>query len=323
MRVVTDPADAAPVPRALALGTFDGVHIGHRRVIGVALREAAERGLRSTVVTFDRHPLTVIDPARQPRLLTSLDEKRRLIDEIGPDELVVLPFDRAMADMTPHAFCADLLAGVLRAQVVVVGENFNFGAGGRGDAAGLRQCGREHGYETVVVDLVTERGRTISSTRIRRLLREGELEEVREILGRPPHAVGQVVVGVRRGRTLGFPTANIEAEAGAIFPGVGVYAARAYVGGRWYRAAVNVGHNPTFASPDAETARVSIEAHLLDFEGDLYDRELRLDFLHRLRGEERFASVDELVEQMRRDVAETAALDDPAFVEAGLGQAGG
>jgi riboflavin kinase/FMN adenylyltransferase len=296
MLLVTDPRDAEPVPRVLALGTFDGVHIGHRRVIGAALREGAERGLRSTVVTFDRHPLSVIDPSRQPRLLTSLDEKERLIAELGPDELVVLPFDRAMADLSPQ----------------------NCGAGGAGDAEALRCCGRAHGYETVVVDLVTERGRTISSTRIRRLLREGGLEEVREILGRPPSATGRVVAGVRRGRTLGFPTANIEVEVGTIFPGVGVYAARAEVDGGWYRAAVNVGHNPTFASPDAETSLVSVEAHLLGFEGDLYHRNLRIDFLHRLRGEERFASIDELVAQMRRDVAAAAALEDPAFDEAGL-----
>ncbi len=319
MLLVTDPKDAEPAPRALALGTFDGVHIGHRRVIGTALREASERGLRSTVVTFDRHPLAVIDPSRQPRLLTSLAEKQRLIAELDPDELAVLPFDSAMAMMSPEAFCGALLAGALKARVVVVGENFSFGLGGAGDAAALRRCGEEHGYETVVVDLVTERGRTISSTRIRRLLRQGDLEEVREILGRPPSATGQVVAGVRRGRTLGFPTANVEVEAGTIFPGLGVYAARARVGDRWYRAAVNVGRNPTFASADADTARVSIEAHLLGFEGDLYHTELHIDFLRRLRREERFGSVDELVEQMGLDVAAASTLEDPAFDEAGLG----
>jgi riboflavin kinase / FMN adenylyltransferase len=306
------------VPRALALGTFDGVHIGHRRVIQTALRAARERGLRSAVVTFDRHPLAVVDPGRQPRLLTSSEEKQRLIAELEPDELVVLPFDQAMAELPPARFCGELLAGALCARVVVVGENFNFGAGGAGDAGALRRCGAEHGYEAVVVGLVTEHGHTISSTRIRRLLREGRLDEVREILGRPPSATGRVVAGVRRGRTLGFPTANVEVEAGTIFPGIGVYAARVEVEGAWYRAAVNIGHNPTFTSHEAETAPVSIEAHLLGFGGDLYHRVVRVDFLHRLRGEERFASPDELVARMRRDVEETAALDDPAFVEAGL-----
>ncbi len=318
MLLVTDAKDAEPVPRALALGTFDGVHVGHRRVIETALAAARERGLRSAVVTFDRHPLAVVDPERQPRLLTPLAEKERLIAELAPDELVVLPFDRTMADLAPEAFCAGLLAEGLRARVVVVGENFNFGAGGAGDAGALRRCGVAHGYETIVVELVTERGRTISSTRIRRLLREGELEEVREILGRPPSATGRVVAGVRRGRTLGFPTANVEVEAGTIFPGIGVYAARVLVGGRWYRAAVNVGHNPTFTSRDAEKAPVSIEAHLLGFCGDLYHEVVRVDFLHRIRGEERFASPDELVARMRRDVEETARLDDPALAEVGL-----
>jgi riboflavin kinase/FMN adenylyltransferase len=318
MLLVTDVMDAEPVPRALALGTFDGVHIGHRRVIETALRAAAERGLRATVVTFDRHPLAVVDPARQPRLLTSLEEKRRLIAALGPDELVVLPFDRAMAELPPADFCGALLAGALQARVVVVGENFNFGAGGAGDAGALRRCGAEHGYEALVVELVTEHGHTISSTRIRRLLREGDLDDVREILGRPPSATGRVIAGVRRGRTLGFPTANVEVEAGTIFPGIGVYAARVQVGDDWYRAAVNVGHNPTFTSLDEEKAPVSVEAHLLGFEGDLYHRDLRVDFLHRLRGEERFASPDELVARMRRDVDETAALDDPAYAEVGL-----
>jgi len=322
MLLVTDVKDAEPVPRALALGTFDGVHVGHRRVIETALRAAAERGLRSAVVTFDRHPLAVVDPARQPRLLTPLSEKERLIAELAPDELVVLPFDRGMADLAPAAFCGGLLADALRARVVVVGENFSFGAGGAGDAESLRRCGAEHGYETVVVELATERGHTISSTRIRRLLREGALEEVREILGRPPSATGRVVAGVRRGRTLGFPTANVEVEAGTIFPGIGVYAARVLVGSEWYRAAVNIGHNPTFASREAERAPVSVEAHLLDFDGDLYHRALRVDFLHRLRGEERFGSPDELVARMRLDVEATAALEDPAFAEVGLPAAG-
>ena len=169
-----------------------------------------------------------------------------------------------------------------------------------------------------MVPLLTERGSTISSTRIRELLRDGELEEVREILGRPPSATGRVVRGVQRGRTLGVPTANIDVEAGTIFPGRGVYAARALVGGRWYRAAVNIGHNPTFRSNDEETAHVSIEAFLLDFDGDIYERDIRVDFLHKLRDERRFADVDALVAQMHDDISETAVLRDPALEEVGL-----
>jgi riboflavin kinase / FMN adenylyltransferase len=318
MEVVADTAALAPRPRALALGTFDGVHAGHRAVIGRAVRLAAERGLTSAVVTFDRHPLAVVDPARGPRLLTSNDEKVRLIADLGPDELIMLPFDEQLAALTPSEFCGDLLAGALRARVVVVGENFTFGARGAGDAAQLRACGAASGYDVEVCELITERGEPISSTRIRRLLRDGELEEVREILGRPPSASGVVVHGDERGRTLGVPTANVDVEAGTIFPGRGVYAARAQVDGTWYRTAVNIGHNPTFQSREEPTAHITVEAFLLDFTGDIYDREIRLDFLHKIRDERRFDSAEALVTQMRLDIASAASLEDPELLAVGL-----
>jgi riboflavin kinase/FMN adenylyltransferase len=319
MEVVADISRLAARPRALALGTFDGVHAGHRAVIRRAIELAHERGLASAVVTFDRHPLTVIDPARVPRLLTSNEEKIRLIGELGPDQLVMLPFDEQLAALTPAEFCAGLLAGKLQARVVVVGENFNFGAGGAGDAAQLRACGAANGYDVEVCELVTEHGEAISSTRIRRLLHDGKLEEVREILGRPPSAAGIVVHGDKRGRTLGVPTANVDVEAGTIFPGRGVYAGRASVNGAWYRAAVNIGHNPTFQSKDEPTTHVTVEAFLLDFSGDIYDREIRLDFLHKIRDELRFDSADALVAQMRKDIAAARDLADPALDEVGLG----
>ena len=230
-----------------------------------------------------------------PRLLTSNEEKVRLIEELGPDELIMLPFDEQMAALTPAEFCAGLLAGSLQAKAVVVGENFNFGARGAGDAAQLRACGAANGYDVEVCPLVTEHGEPISSTRIRRLLHDGELEEVREILGRPPSAAGLVAHGDKRGRTLGVPTANVDVEAGTIFPGRGVYAARAFVAGSWYRAAVNIGHNPTFQSREEPTTHVTVEAFLLAFSGDIYEREIRLDFLHKIRDERRFDSVDALV----------------------------
>ena len=318
MRVVTDLTDLERRPRAVAIGTFDGVHAGHREVIGRAVELGRERGLLATVVTFDRHPLAVVDPAHVPSLLTPLAEKVRLIEELGPEELVLLSFDERLAALTPPEFCRTVLADALQARLVVVGENFNFGAGGAGDAAQLRACGAAHGFETVVVSLVTEHGKTISSTRIRRLLNRGELEEVREILGRPPSAAGLVVAGDRRGRTLGVPTANIDVEAGTIFPGRGVYAARVLVDGVWYRAAVNIGHNPTFRSKAVETIHVTVEAFLLGFSGDIYERPIRVDFLHKIRDERRFDSVPELVAQMRRDIAQTADLGDPAFAEVAL-----
>jgi riboflavin kinase / FMN adenylyltransferase len=317
MEVFTDLAAVPRRPRAVAIGTFDGVHVGHQAVIGRAVRLARERGLASAVLTFDRHPMEVVAPQHVPRMLSTLPDKVRLIEEQGPDELLLLTFDAGMAALPAADFCARLLGDVLQARVVVVGENFNFGAGGAGDVGLLRDCGAAHGYEAIVEPLVTEHGKTISSTRIRRLLHDGELEEVREILGRPPSATGRVIPGDQRGRTLGVPTANIEVHAGTIFPGKGVYAARARVQGLWYRAAVNIGHNPTFVE-NAETAPISIEAHLLQFAGDIYDHDIHVDFLHKIRDERRFDSVDDLIAQMQDDIRRTAQLADPALVEVGL-----
>jgi riboflavin kinase / FMN adenylyltransferase len=318
MRVVTDLRALERRPRAVAIGTFDGVHAGHRAVIARAMQAASELDLTSSVLTFDRHPLAVVAPDHVPQLLTTQAEKTRLIAELGPEELVVLSFDEKLAALEPEEFCEEVLVGALDVRFVVIGENFSFGAGGRGDAATLAACGERHGFEAVAVTLVTDEGHAISSTRIRRLLREGVLEEVRQVLGRPPTATGRVVHGVRRGRTLGFPTANIDVEAGLIFPGRGVYAARVLVDGRWYRAAVNIGHNPTFRAADASLAHVSIEAFLLGFVGDIYDHAIRVDFLHKLRDERRFDEVDALVAQMHSDIGATAALRDPAFSEVGL-----
>lgn len=318
MIIVTD-VDAVPATRrVLAIGTFDGVHVGHRAVIERAVGLAGERGLTSTVVTFEHHPLATVDPGREPRALTPLALKAELIAELGVDELVVLRFDAGLAGLPAEEFCDTVLRSRLGAAVVVVGRNFNFGAGARGTADTLHACGERLGFETVIVPLSGAGGRPISSTRIRSLLESGELAEARAILGRPPRAKGKVVRGFQRGAKLGFPTANIEAETGTMFPGRGVYAARALVGDRWHRAAVNVGHNPTFLHHGDETGLVHVEAFLLGFEGDIYGETVRIDFLARVRVEERFEYVDDLVAQMRRDIETIAALADPAFAEVGL-----
>jgi len=318
MRVYRTAAAAPAHPRVVALGTFDGVHVGHQAVIGRAVARAREEGLASAVVTFDRHPLSVVDPGRTPRLLTPLEEKLGLIATLGPDEAVVLPFDAALASLPAEAFCRDLLHSRLRARAVVVGENFRFGAGGAGDPEALRRWGEELGLAVEVVPLVNHGGQPISSSRIRRLLARGALEEVRAILGRPPAAEGVVVGGDRRGRRLGVPTANVDVEAHRVFPGRGVYLAAARVGADWFRAAVNVGRAPTFRAADDEAAHLLVEAHLLGFSGDLYGRRLRLEFLHKLRDEQRFDDVDGLLAQLRRDLRAAAALDDPVLREHGL-----
>ena len=316
--IVRDLRALEPLPRALAIGTFDGVHIGHREVISATVRAAREQGLTATALTFDHHPLSIVSPVDEPRVLTPFALKVELITELGVDEIVVMPFDRSTAKLDPDAFCKEILSERLGTRLVVVGRNFTFGADGSGSTTTLRACGRRYGFATALVPLARAGGRPISSTRIRRLLQDGRLEQAREILGRPPRTVGRVVRGFQRGRQLGFPTANIEAETGTMFLGRGVYAARARVGERWYRAAVNVGHNPTFLHHGDETGIVHVEAHLLGFEGDIYDQEVRLDFLSRIRAETAFEYIDDLVARMHLDIESTATLDDPAYDEVGL-----
>jgi riboflavin kinase / FMN adenylyltransferase len=268
-------------PRSVAIGTFDGVHLGHREVI---------RG-SDTVLTFDPHPLSVIHPEATPKLLTTFPVKRDLIESLGVNELVVIPFDRSFSQQSAEEFVQDVLIRRLGAERVSVGENFRFGKGAKGTADFLRSHDE---FETNVTPLVEVAGETVSSSQIRGLVAAGEVMEAAEFLGGPFLFEGDVVEGDRRGRTLGMPTANLVPDDAYVHPGHGVYAALA----NDRPAAVNVGVRPTF-----ETGRgLLVEAHLIDFDGDLYGETLRIAFLERMRGEKRFESVDELVEQMNRDV---------------------
>jgi riboflavin kinase/FMN adenylyltransferase len=283
MRVTPLP-EAERRPRRIAVGEFDGVHLGHREVI---------RG-SDTVLTFEPHPLAVIRPEAAPRLLTSLAVKADLVESIGVEELVVIPFDREFAARTAQDFVDDVLVGRLDAQRVSVGENFRFGHRAGGDVELLRA---QDAFETRVAPLVEFEGEIVSSSHIRGLVLAGDVDHAAGFLGAPFQLRGPVVEGDRRGRELGFPTANLVPDDALVYPGHGVYACLA--DGR--PAAVNVGIRPTF-----DTGRgVLIEAYILDFEEDLYGRELRLDFLRRLRGERRFETVEALVEQMRADVEQT------------------
>jgi riboflavin kinase / FMN adenylyltransferase len=279
--IVTPLGDAEPRPRRVAVGTFDGVHLGHREVI---------RG-SDTVLTFDPHPLQVIHPEATPKLLDSFPIKRDLIASLGVEELVVIPFDRDFAARTHEQFVDEVLVERLAATRVAVGDNFRFGRGARGDADYLRSRSE---FDTRVVSLVEVEGEAVSSSHIRALVAAGEVDVAARFLGAPFALEGEVVPGDRRGQWLGMPTANVVPDDRIVHPGHGVYAALA--DGR--PAAVNVGVRPTF-----ETGRgVLIEAHLIDFEGDLYGATIRIAFLERLRGERRFDSVEALVEQMRDDV---------------------
>jgi riboflavin kinase/FMN adenylyltransferase len=280
---VTKLPDAEPRDRHVAIGVFDGVHKGHQAVIDKA----------DTVLTFDPHPLTVIHPEAAPKLIMPFDVKRDVIDGLGVDELVVIPFDEEFSKIPAEGFIEDVLIGRLGATRVSVGENFRFGAKARGTPEML--AGRDE-FETRVVPLVEVDGETVSSSRIRALVAAGEVEAAMRCLGPPFMVEGEVVEGDRRGRELGFPTANLVPDDRLVAPGHGVYAA--FADGR--PAAVNVGVRPTF-----ETGRgLLIEAYLIDHEEDLYGRNLRVAFVSRLRGERRFPSVEELIAQMNLDVAE-------------------
>jgi riboflavin kinase/FMN adenylyltransferase len=281
---VTRLPDVEPRPRRLAVGTFDGVHLGHREVI---------RGA-DTVLTFDPHPSAIVSPHGSPPLLTTLERKAELIEALGVAEVVVIPFDKEFASRSAAEFIDEVLVGTLQATHVSVGENFRFGHKAQGDTAMLAADER---FETRVVQLLEIDGEVVSSSHIRGLVLGGAVMYADRLLGAPFVVQGEVVPGDKRGRDLGFPTANLVPRNGYVTPGHGVYACRT---GDGHVAAVNVGVRPMFVTGRGEL----IEAYLLDFDGDLYGTELRLEFLKRLRGEKRFASVDALVEQMRLDVDE-------------------
>jgi len=292
MKVLSLPdVEPGSGPRKVAIGTFDGVHLGHREVI---------RG-SDTVLTFDPHPLAVINPEATPKLISTFNVKRDLIARLGVEELVVIPFDNGFASLTAEEFVREVLIERLGATQVSVGDNFRFGQRAQGTPDFLREHGE---FETRVASLVEATGETISSTQIRGLVAAGEVEKAAQFLGGPFLFEGEVVAGDRRGRELGMPTANLVPDERYVVPGHGVYAAWAH----GHPAAVNVGVRPMF-----ETGRgLLVEAHLIGFEGDIYGEMLRIAFLERLRGEKRFDSVDELIAQMNRDVEDAKRIAEAA-----------
>ena len=282
MMQVVPLEDATPRPRRVAIGTFDGVHLGHRAVI-----EGAD-----TVLTFEPHPMKVTRPEALPLLITPFAVKRDLIEGLGVAELVVIAFDRDFAQRSAEDFIKGVLVERLGAEWVSVGANFRFGNRARGDTAMLTAAEE---FETRVVPLVEVEGEPVSSTRIRGLVQAGEMEAAQRCLAAPFIVEGTVVPGDRRGRELGFPTANLVPDPSLVRPADGVYAA--FANGR--PAAVNVGVRPTFDSDRG----VLIEVHIIDHEEDLYGQTLRLAFVSRLRGEMRFESARRLIDQMHEDVA--------------------
>ena len=304
--IVRDGLEAVPAGRrAIAIGSFDGVHLGHRRVIAATVEAAAGDRLTAALVTFQPHPMRVLRPQEAPPELSSLERRAELAARLGPDELVVIRFTPELSRVSAEEFGGRIVARALGAQRVFVGENFRYGHRAQGTTATLAAQGAHLGFAVEVVPMVEVDGSAVSSSRIRALVAAGEVEAASRLLGRPAWVEGTVVRGDGRGRQIGVPTANLGLSAVALRPGTGIYAGRVHLAGEKHPAAISVGSNPTF-SDDGEAIRV--EAHLLDFDRDIYGAPVLVEFTHRLRDELRFDSVQELVDQIGRDIARTREL---------------
>ena len=296
----------------VTIGAYDGVHLGHRAVITEVRRRAAELELASAVVTFDRHPAAVVRPESAPRLLTDLDQKLELLASTGIDRCLVIAFDQARSREPAEEFVREVLVDGLGARVVIVGEDFHFGYQRKGNVELLEEMGGTLGFDVVGLPLFdaagapADDGSRASSTAIRHALVEGDLERAEAMLGRHHEVRGIVAHGDKRGRELGFPTANVSVPGDILLPADGIYAGwLERADGTVHPAALSLGRRPTFYVE----AHVSLlEAHLLDFDDDLYDEHVRVRFVRRLRGEVRFESVEALVEQIQRDCDQTRAL---------------
>jgi riboflavin kinase/FMN adenylyltransferase len=280
---------------AVTVGNFDGVHVGHREIIRAVRRHGERLHAPSVVITFDPHPREVIFRGQQVPAIIPFKERARLIAELGVDLLVKVNFTPEFAERTAGEFIAEA-AAKLNPKAVVIGHDFRFGKDRKGDEAFLREEGKERGFEVEVVAAVEVDGKPVSSSRIRGMIQAGEMRRVRRLLGAPFCVEGEVVAGHGRGKGMGFATANLKWEA-LLIPPDGVYAALAYWNDHCLPAVVNIGNNPTFGDQ-----AVAIEAHLLDFSGDLYEKRMRIALIRRLRGEVKFGSADELVKQIKEDV---------------------
>lgn len=298
-------ADVPAAERSVALGSFDAVHLGHRAVIGAAVATAAERGLRSAVLTFHPPPIAVLRPEVKLVQLSSLSRRAALVAELGADELVIVRFDREFAQLDTDQFASVVLADTLGARHVSVGENFHYGRGAKGNPQKLAEEGLRLGFDVHAEPLLELGGAPISSSRIRDLVAEGEVEPAAALLGRPPWLEGAVVRGDGRGRELGIPTANLALVPRSPAVATGIYAGTAHLPGSSRLAAISIGYNPTFT---ADRSAVRVEAHLLDFDADIYGSPIRIDLKRRLRDEIRYDDLADLLTQLDIDIAAVRAV---------------
>lgn len=305
MRIIHEASQLNPGNRkvCLAIGFFDGVHLGHQQIIRQTITDARRHGALALVISFDLHPNTIVAPARVPPLIYSLPQKLRAIESLGPDALLLIHFDKPFSQKTGEAFIRELAAAWTGIQSICVGANFTFGHKRGGNVELLKKLGAElkfsvHGMAAVSLDK-----KPVSSTRIREAIRAGELDTASQMLGRAYSVAAPVMEGDKLGRRLGFPTANLD-TAGLALPPTGVYAINALVQGVSHRGVLNIGTRPTLGEPDPS---LHVEAHLLDFSGDLYGQELEIIFAEKLRDEQKFASLDELKAQIARDIERAKA----------------
>lgn len=287
-------------PSAVTVGVFDGVHRGHRHLVAALLEEARRESLAAVAITFNPHPRTVLRPGSAVTYLTSLEERVELLHSLGLDAVGVLAFTSELAQLEPREFLG-LLVDELDMRLLLVGPDFAFGRNRAGTLEVSRKVGEKLGFRVEVASMLNEGGEKVGSTAVRQALARGDVREVAQLLGRPFSLRGPVIEGDKRGRDLGFPTANIAIGLDHALPAYGIYVSRAYVRETAYEACTSVGVRPTF---DADK-RPTVEAFILDFDKDIYGEELRIDLLERLRGEERFETTDDLIAQMHRDVDQT------------------
>jgi len=301
MNIIHAASEANPGGRkvCLAIGFFDGMHLGHQQIIRQTIADARQHEAVALVLTFDRHPNTVVAPDRVPPLVYSLPQKLRAIAALGADSLLLIHFDQAFSAQSGETFVRKLVQELGRLQSLCVGAHFVFGFKRSGNVVLLKRLGEELGFGVHGLAAVSLDGQVVSSTRIRKVIAEGDIDRASQMLGRAYALAGTVVRGDGLGHKLGFPTANID-TAGLILPPPGVYAVHADIAGGHYRAVLNIGRRPTVAHANPQ---LRAEAHLLGFEGDCYGQELIVTFVQKLRDEKKFASLDELREQISRDAA--------------------
>lgn len=280
----------------VTIGNFDGVHLGHQRIFERVKAEAMKIGGESVVITFEPHPLKILSPGQCPSLLTPFNKKMIFIEKTGVDKVLCIHFTSAFAELSPFKFVKSILVEKVGARKILIGYNYRFGKGKSGDATALREICSQFSIEVEVVEALTVDGTIVSSSKIRELLKEGEVQKASRLLGRDYPVIGRVIEGAKRGHTLGFPTANLKSSE-ELYPKPGVYAVRVMWHGQCFNGMANIGYNPTF-----DGNAISLEVHLLNFDGNLYGEELQIYFSERIRDEIRFPSTEALIEQIRQDI---------------------